>query len=73
MPVDVGGCPADADFWGILVGACRSELGDVGVGWGQDWGQRSRSNWPTSGPVHGAEDGVRPDKGPECFTEVPQK
>ena len=67
VPVDVGGCPRDADFRRILVGACRSESGDVGVGWGRKWGKRSRSDWLTSGPVHGAEDGVRPDKWPQVL------
>jgi hypothetical protein len=40
---NVGECPADAVFRGILVEADRSESGDVGVGWGQDWGQKSSS------------------------------
>ncbi len=40
---DVGGCPRDADFRRNLVGACRSELDDVGVGWGKDWGKKDRS------------------------------
>jgi hypothetical protein len=39
----VGECPADAVFRGILVEAGRSKSGDVGVGWGQDWGQKSSS------------------------------
>src|SRR5215204_1193803 len=38
---NIGECPADAVFRGILVEAGRSELGDVGVGWGQDWSQKS--------------------------------
>jgi hypothetical protein len=41
---DVGGCPSDGDFRRILVEACRSESDDVGVGWGKDWGKRSRLN-----------------------------
>jgi hypothetical protein len=45
VPDDVGECPWGADFRRILVGACRSESDDVGVGWGQEWGQRSKSNW----------------------------
>ncbi len=45
VPVDVGECPRDADFRGSLVEACRSESACVGVGWGQEWGQRSKSNW----------------------------
>ena len=28
--------------------ACRSESDEVGVGWGKDWGKRSKSNWLTS-------------------------
>jgi hypothetical protein len=42
-------------FGGILVEACRPESGDVGVGWGQDWGQRSSSNWqlPVPSDVRG--------------------
>ena len=55
---------------GILVEGCRSESDDVGVG-GKDWGKRSKLNWLSSSPVHGAEQRcVRLDKGPECFTEV---
>jgi hypothetical protein len=38
---DVGGCLVDRDFREILVEACQSESGDVGVGWGRKWGQRS--------------------------------
>jgi len=38
----VGGCPRDADFRTNLVEACRSESNDVGVGWGKDWGKRSK-------------------------------
>ena len=45
VSVDVGGCPMDADFRGIFVEECRSESGEVGVGWGKDWGKRSKSNW----------------------------
>jgi hypothetical protein len=30
---------------GILVEACRSESDDVGVGWGKDWGKRSKSTY----------------------------
>ncbi len=41
--VDVGGCPRDADFRTNLLEACRSESDDVGVGWGKDWGKRSKS------------------------------
>jgi len=36
----------------VLVGhppeACRSESACIGMGWGQDWGQRSRSDWLAS-------------------------
>ena len=32
------------DLWRILVEACRSESDDVGVGWGKEWGKRSKSN-----------------------------
>jgi hypothetical protein len=39
----VGECLADEVFRGILVEAGRSKSGDVGVGWGQDWGQKSSS------------------------------
>ena len=60
----------DRDFRGILIEACRSESGDVGVGWGKDWGKRSRSDWLTSTPGHGAGDSVKPDRTPKCFTEV---
>src|SRR5215207_2586547 len=42
VSVDVGECSRDADFRRILVGACRSESDDVGVGWGKDWGQKVR-------------------------------
>src|SRR3712207_3339987 len=31
MQVDVGGCPRDAGFRGILLDACGSESDDVGV------------------------------------------
>jgi hypothetical protein len=48
VSVDVGGCSRDADFRRILVGACRTESNDVGVGWGKDWGKRSKPNWLTS-------------------------
>ncbi len=41
---DVGGCPRDAGFRRNLVAACRSESDDVGMGWGKDWGKRSKSN-----------------------------
>ena len=46
--VDVGGRPRDAGFRGSLVEACRSESDDVGVGWGKDWGKRSKSDCPLS-------------------------
>jgi hypothetical protein len=61
VPDDVGGCPRYADFRGILVEACRSESDDVGVGWGKDWGKRSRSNWllPVLGDVVSEEDAGR--------------
>ena len=35
----------------MVVEVCRSESDDVGVGWGKDWGKRSKSNWRL--PVHG--------------------
>ena len=38
----------NGDFWESLVEAYRPESDDVGVGWGQDWGQKSKSNWLTS-------------------------
>jgi hypothetical protein len=38
----------DRDFRGILLGACRSESDDVGVGWGKDWGKWSKPDWLTS-------------------------
>ena len=37
VPVDIGDCPADADFRAILIKACRDESAYVAVGWGQDW------------------------------------
>jgi hypothetical protein len=40
----VGGCPRHADLRGMLFEAGRSESGAVGVGWGKDWGKRSRSD-----------------------------
>ena len=44
----VGECPVEADFREILVETCRSESASVGVGWGNDWGQWSKSDWLTS-------------------------
>jgi hypothetical protein len=46
---------------GILVVACRPESDDVGVGWGKDWGKRSRSKWllPVLGDVVSEEDAGR--------------
>src|SRR5215210_1883336 len=41
----------DEDFREIFVEECRFESDDVGVGWGKDWGKRSKSNWRL--PVHG--------------------
>jgi hypothetical protein len=50
---DVGGCPRDADFRRNLIRACRSESDDVGVGWGKDWGKRSKLDWlPSSNLGH---------------------
>ena len=48
------GALLDRDFREILVETCRSESDDVGVGWGKDWGKRSRSDWLASSPVHRA-------------------
>jgi hypothetical protein len=61
VPDDVGGCPEDADFRRNLVEACRPESDDVWVGWGKDWGKRSRSKWllPVLGDVVSEEDAGR--------------
>ena len=46
---------------GNLLEGCQSESDDVGVGWGKDWGKRSRSNWllPVLGDVVSEEDAGR--------------
>jgi hypothetical protein len=54
VPGHVGECPEDADLRGMLVEECRPESGSVGVGWGQDWGQRAKSKMAASTPVYGA-------------------
>ena len=61
----VGGCPRDADFQRFFVEACRSELDDVGMGWGRKWGKRLRSDWLTAGTVDEAGYSVRYDKKPQ--------
>jgi hypothetical protein len=58
VSVDVGGCPRDAEFREILVQACRSESGGVGVRWGRMWGQRSKSNWRLPVPTDVRRDGA---------------
>jgi hypothetical protein len=55
----------DLNFQGILVQAHRPESASVEVGWGQDWGQRSKSNWRYPVQFTVQENSVRPDKGPK--------
>ena len=58
---------------GILVEACRSESDDVGVGWGKDWGKRSKSSWRLPGHRDVASDlgGARAPRGGNTQTSGP--